>query len=129
MTKAKPSIEKLLSAAKKSKQAKNCGMFLVHNGVVRETAKAKVRKGEKNTKKVKGMIFGYDKKKVEAATKKALKMKGIYYVKVWLNSGDLKVGDDIMIVVVGGDIRPNVINCLQKLVEEIKTKCVVEIEL
>lgn len=125
----KPSIEKLLKDAKKDKVAKKCGMYLVHNGVVRETAKAKVRQGKKKAQDVKGMIFSYDEKKVEKAKKKALKMKGIYYINVWLNSGKLKVGNDIMFVLVGGDIRPNVINCLQKLVEEIKTKCVMEIEL
>ena len=75
------------------------------------------------------MDFDYDKKKVDTAIKKALKMKGIYYIKVWLNSGKLKVGDDIMLVLIGGDIRPHVVDCLQSLVGEIKSKCVVEKEL
>lgn len=125
----KPSIEKLLKDAKKDKNAKKCGMFLVHNGVVRETARAKVRQGKRNAKNVKGMLFSYDEKKVEKAKNKALRMKGIYYISVWLNSGNLKLGDDIMIVLVGGDIRPNVINCLENLVAEIKTKCVIEQEM
>ena len=125
----KPSIEKLLKDAKKDKNAKKCGMFLVHNGVVRETARAKVRQGKRNAKNVKGMLFSYDEKKVEKAKNKALRMKGIYYINVWLNSGNLKLGDDIMIVLVGGDIRPNVINCLENLVAEIKTKCVIEQEM
>lgn len=124
-----PSIEKLLKEAKKLKNAKKCGMFLVHNGIVRVDAKAKVRSLEKCTKKVEGMIFDYDKKKVNEAIKKAKKMKGIYYINVWLNKGKLKVGDDIMLVVVGGDIRPNVIDCLQELVGQIKNECVVEKEL
>ena len=125
----KPSIEKLLKDAKKDKNAKKCGMFLVHNGVVRETARAKVRQGKRNAKNVKGMLFSYDEKKVEKAKNKALRMKGIYYINVWLNSGNLKLGDDIMIVLIGGDIRPNVINCLENLVAEIKTKCVIEQEM
>jgi len=33
-----------------------------------------------------------------------------------------------MYVLVGGDIRPHVIDALQFLVERIKTQCVVEIE-
>ena len=49
-------------------------------------------------------------------------------MRVWLNEGELKVGDDIMYVLVGGDIRPHVIDALQFLVEKIKTQCVVEIE-
>lgn len=125
----KPTFAQLMKEAKASKNSKKCGMFLLHNGVVREDAKAKVREGKKDTKKVIGMSFDYDNKKVNAAIKKAYKMKGIYYIKVWLNKGKLKVGDDIMLVLVGGDIRPNVINCLQSLIGEIKTKCVIEKEL
>ena len=125
----KPTFAQLMKEAKASKNSKKCGMFLLHNGVVREDAKAKVREGKKDTKKVIGMNFDYDNKKVNAAIKKAYKMKGIYYIKVWLNKGKLKVGDDIMLVLVGGDIRPNVIDCLQSLVGEIKTKCVIEKEL
>ena len=129
MKEKKPTFEKIMKEAKASKYASKCGMFLLHNGVVRIDAKAKVREGKKNTKKVIGMNFDYDKKKVDAAIKKALKMKGIYYIKVWLNSGKLKVGDDIMLVLIGGDIRPHVVDCLQSLVGEIKSKCVVEKEL
>ena len=129
MKEKKPTFEKIMKEAKASKYASKCGMFLLHNGVVRIDAKAKVREGKKNTKKVIGMDFDYDKKKVDVAIKKALKMKGIYYIKVWLNSGKLKVGDDIMLVLIGGDIRPHVVDCLQSLVGEIKSKCVVEKEL
>ena len=129
MKEKKPTFEKIMKEAKASKYASKCGMFLLHNGVVRIDAKAKVREGKKNTKKVIGMDFDYDKKEVDAAIKKALKMKGIYYIKVWINSGKLKVGDDIMLVLIGGDIRPHVVDCLQSLVGEIKSKCVVEKEL
>ncbi len=56
-------------------------------------------------------------------------MDGIFYIKVWLNEGKLKVGEDIMYVLIGGDIRPRVIDALQFLVGKIKTECVTEIEL
>ena len=125
----KPTIAKLFNDAKSSKNANKCGMFLLHNGTVRVDAKQKVREGKKGTKKVSGMIFDYDQKKVDAAIKKAQKLPGIYYIKVWLNNGKLKLGDDIMLVLVGGDIRPHVIDCLQSLVGELKTKCVIENEL
>ncbi len=45
---------------------------------------------------------------------------GIGYVLVWLNSGELAVGDDIMLVHIGGDIRPRLIDGLQRLVPTIK---------
>ena len=54
---------------------------------------------------------------------------GIYYIKVWLNEGELTMGDDIMYVLIGGDIRPRVVDALHYLVGRIKNECVVETEL
>jgi len=126
--KPSPSIEAWLKEAKADPSARNVGMYLVHNGTVRESAKAKVRRGE-DAADVTGMEFSYDAAKVEAAIAEAYKLPGIYYIKAWLNEGYLEVGDDIMYVLIGGDIRPNVVNCLQSLVETIKTQCVKEIEI
>ncbi len=123
-----PSIDKWLKEAKSDMEALNVGMYLVHNGTVRKTPKAKVRKGVDDGSEVLKMDFSYDKAKVDKAVEKAKKMDGIFYVKVWMNEGRLQVGDDIMYVLVGGDIRPHVIDALQALVEEIKTQCVTEIE-
>ena len=55
-------------------------------------------------------------------------MEGIFDIKVWLNEGQLNLGDDIMYILIGGDIRPHVVNALQFLVEKVKTECVIEIE-
>ncbi len=123
-----PSIDQWMKEAKADPSAGLCGMYLVHNGTVRETAKAKVRSGEENTKPVTGMFFQADEEKLEAAVRAARQMEGIYYVRVWLNEGELKPGDDIMLVLVGGDIRPRVIDALQTLVGTIKNECVVEKE-
>ena len=123
-----PSMDSWLQEAKKDPSAKNCGMYLFHNGVVRETAKAVVREGAEDEGPVKGMLFSYDSEKVEAAVEDAKKLPGIYYVRVWLNDGLLGVGDDIMLVLVGGDIRTHVIDALQTLVGTIKNECVIEKE-
>lgn len=128
LKKISPSIDEWLKEAKKDPKASQVGMFLVHNGVVRETPKAKVRLGLDDGSIVKGMEFSYDAEKVNLAIEETYKMDGIFYIKVWLNEGLLEVGDDIMYVLIGGDIRPNVINGLQFLVEKIKTECVTEIE-
>lgn len=117
-----------LDEAKKDPSAKQCGMYLTHNGVVRETAKATVREG-KEADLVHGMKFSYDQEKVDKVVEETLKMDGIYYVRTWLNSGELKVGDDIMFVLIGGDIRPRVVDALNFLVGELKSNCVEEIEL
>lgn len=123
-----PSIDEWLREAKACPAASEIGMFLTHNGVVRETPKAKVRQGLDDGSSVKGMEFYYDAEKVEAVIRKTYEMDGIFYVKVWLNEGLLEVGDDIMYTLIGGDIRPHVVDALQFLVEKIKTECVTEIE-
>ena len=123
-----PSMDAWLKEAKRDASAAGCGMYLFHNGVVRETARARVRDGAENTAAVSGMNFSYDAEKVEKARQAALQMPGISYARVWLNSGALRVGDDIMLVLVGGDIRPHVIDALQTLVGEIKNHCVTEQE-
>jgi len=128
MKKLSPSIDEWLKEAKTDPAAVQVGMFLVHNGVVRQTPKAKVRQGIDDGSMVKGMEFAYDAAKVDAATAKTYKMDGIFHVRVWLNEGMLELGDDIMYVLIGGDIRPHVIDALQFLVEKIKSECVTEIE-
>lgn len=128
MKKQSPSMDEWLKEAKADPIALQEGMYLVHNGVVRQTPKAKVRQGIDDGSMVKGMEFTYDEIKVDDAIAEAYKMKGIFHIKVWLNEGRLDLGDDIMYILIGGDIRPHVIDALQFLVEKIKSECVVEIE-
>ena len=129
MSKEIPSIDAWLKEAKAHESAPLCGMYLTHNGTVRQTAKAKVRYGAENTRDVTGMYFSYDEEKVNGVIADAYQLEGIYYIKVWLNEGQLKMGDDIMYVLIGGDIRPRVVDALNYLVGRIKNECVVETEL
>ena len=124
-----PSIDAWLKEAKADPSAPKIGMYLTHNGVVRETAKAAVRNGDKAAGAVRGMLFSYDAEKVALAIEDTYKLDGVYYIKTWLNEGELQVGDDLMYVLIGGDIRPHVIDALQYLVGRIKSDCVVEAEL
>ena len=117
-----------MKEAKAHESAPKIGMYLIHNGVVRQSARAKVREDAADTKPVIGMRFSYDAEKVDAAIRETYKLDGIYYLKVWLNEGLLQVGDDIMYVLVGGDIRPHVVDAMQYLVGRIKAECVNEME-
>ena len=126
--KLSPSIDQWLAEAKTHESAPNIGMYLTHNGIVRETAKAQVRYGETDTNPVKGMLFSYDQSKVDQVVEATYQMEGIYYIRIWLNEGELQVGDDIMYVLIGGDIRPHVVDALQYLVGRIKNECVTETE-
>lgn len=127
--KAPPSMDAWLREAKQHESAPKIGMYLTHNGIVRQSAKAKVRYGAEDTKPVTGMYFSYEQEKVDAIIAETYKMDGIYYIRVWLNEGELDVGDDIMYVLIGGDIRPHVVDALQYLVGRIKSECVTEKEL
>lgn len=126
---AVPSADAWLKAAKADAAASGCGMFLLHNGVVRRSAKARVRHGENEAPDVVGMRFSYDRDKTEAAIARTLALDGISIVRVWMNEGELRVGDDIMYVLIGGDIRPRVVDALQFLVGTLKEECVTETEL
>ncbi len=124
-----PSGDQWIAEAKEDPSAEKIGMYLTHNGIVRRSAKAKVRGGAADARPVEGMDFSYDAPAVEAAIEEAYRLPGIYYIRVWLNEGRLEVGDSIMQVLIGGDIRPHVVDALQFLVGKIKSECVSETEL
>ena len=124
-----PSVDAWLKEAKEDGSAPQCGMYLTHNGIVRSDARAKVRENDENTLPVRAMLFSYDEDKVNAAVAQTYCMPGIYYVRTWLNEGELHPGDDIMFVLIGGDIRPHVVDALQFLVGELKSHCVEEKEI
>lgn len=124
-----PSMDEWLKEAKTHESAEKVGMYLTHNGVVRKTARAKVRQGAKDTRPVGKMIFSYDQKKVDCVIADTYRMEGIFYIRVWLNEGELQVGEDIMYVLIGGDIRPHTVDALQYLVGRIKNECVTETEI
>ena len=125
----RPSLDEWLAEAKADPAAPECGMYLFHTGVVRSTPKAKVREGEETGRTVRAVDFSFDAGKVAEAVAGAKQRPGIFHVRVWLNSGIVPVGGELMLVLVGGDIRPRVIDALQSLVGEIKTSCVTEKEL
>ncbi len=122
-------LDSWLAEAKAHESAGKVGMYLMHNGIVRETSRAQVRDGVKDTRPVTAMDFAYDREKLDAAVAAAYKMPGIYYIRTWLAEGRLQVGDDIMYVLVGGDIRPHVMDALDYLVGRIKAECVSETEI
>ena len=128
MPKEIPSLDSWLAEAKASENADKCGMFLAHNGVVRATAKAQVRNGQ-SMPAVTQVEFSYDEEGLQKAVAEALTWEGVYYVRAWLNEGVLDVGDSIMYVLIGADIRPRCIDALQRLVGNIKNNLVVEKEI
>ena len=104
-------------------------MYLTHNGTVRITSREQVRNGNRDAGPVRGMLFSYQEDRVAAAIEATRRMDGVHYVRAWLNQGELRVGDDLMYVLVGCDTRPHAVDALQYLVGRLKTECVEEREL
>ena len=129
LAKPEPAMDAWLKEAKADPKAAQCGMFLTHNGVVRITPKQQVREGVEGLGEVAQVEFSYDAEGVAAAEKEALTWPGVYYVRTWLNEGALNVGDSIMYVMIGADIRLRCIDALNKLVGKIKNDLVVEKEI
>ena len=125
----KPSADAWLREAKADALASGVGMYLIHNGVVRATARATVRDGDPHALPVTGLELRCDRKKLDTAVDACRAAEGIRFVRVWVNEGRLAVGDDMMYVLVGGDIRSRVVPALSGLVDKIKSDCVTETEL
>ena len=73
-----PSMDAWLKEARAHESAPKIGMYLTHNGVVRQSAKAKVRYGAQDTEEVTGMLFSYDAEKVSAVIADTYQMEVIY---------------------------------------------------
>jgi molybdopterin synthase catalytic subunit len=113
-------IEKWIEDVKRTVDPGELGMILVHNGVVRATSK--------EGKPVKAMRLSYDRELLAAAVDEAKKCDGIADVRVWINEGDLNIGDDIMYVLVAGRFRTDVLPVLQGLLSKVKGEVVREAE-
>lgn len=114
-------IEQWISDIKRGCPPDMLGMILVHNGIVRATSK--------HGKSVAGMKLSYDQAMLDKAVRRFRNMVGIVDIRVWINEGLLKVGDDIMYVCVAGRFRKDILPVFQELITLIKTEIVREEEL
>ncbi|NLE11533.1 MAG: molybdenum cofactor biosynthesis protein MoaE, partial [Actinobacteria bacterium] len=99
-------IQTWLTEIKSGPDAAKIGMYLVHNGVVRGTAR--------DGAAVNGMDLSYDPERLEEVLADVGSQPGVVAVRAWVNEGRLAVGDDIMYVLVAGNIRENVFPRLQE---------------
>jgi len=89
-------------------------MVLCHNGVVRATSR--------DGRKVSGLRVAVDHDRLDNILQNARQTPGIVDVQVEIaEDRDLSVGDDVMVLVVAGDIRENVIRTLENTLNDIKT--------
>jgi molybdopterin synthase catalytic subunit len=114
-------IEKMLNEIKAHADPKELGMILVHNGVVRGTSK--------NGQPIKMLRLSFNQNKLIDLVEKFKKKNGIVNIKVWINRGELNVGDSIMYLLVAGKFRKNIMPVFEELLSIIKENIINEHEL
>ncbi len=111
-------ISKTIAELKKDPAfAENVGMVLVHNGVVRAWSR-KDRQG------VSSITIRVDRERLEQLRQEYERKPGIYRVVVEAREGDLAPGDDVLFIIVAGDIREHVKPVLSELLDRIKAEAV-----
>ena len=113
-------IDEWLREVKQRANPEDLGMILVHNGIVRGTSKS--------GSPVQGMKLSYDQKRLNSILPIFKQRTGVVEVKVWINSGNLKVGDNIMFVLVAGRFKTDVLPVFEELLSLIKNEIVTEEE-
>ncbi|PLX91622.1 MAG: molybdenum cofactor biosynthesis protein [Desulfuromonas sp.] len=111
-------ISKTIAEMKKDPNfADNVGMVLIHNGIVRGWSR-----GDHST--VNKMKVVSDLDKIERIRQDIEAMPGIYKVSVEARSGVMKPGDDVLFLIVAGDIRENVKPALALMLDRVKAEAV-----
>jgi len=93
------------------------GMVLVHNGVVRGRSRL-------DGKPVERLEVHPDHGKIEAICRELSQRPGIFSVTAQANDGVFTPGDDLLFIIVAGDIRENVAPMLVEALNRIKSEAV-----
>jgi len=100
----------------------NVGMLLIHNGTVRNWSRA-------DKKQVVALETQVDEEKVESLRQEYLTKEGIYEIVVETHSGQFQPGDDLLFIIVAGDLRENVKPVLADLLDRIKAEAITKKEI
>ena len=107
-------IANMIADIRRRPDFRNVGMLLAHNGVVRETTR--------DSRSVRGLRVSVDHDRLQWVLNEQRMRPGIIDIRVAIaEDQDLAVGEDVMILVVAGDIRENVIAVLTETLNLIKT--------
>ncbi len=107
-------INKMIDSLKARPDFHKMGMIASHLGVVRGNSL--------NGRQVTSIEVKFDKDKIIDIANESKLLPGIVEVLIETCDGNLNVGDDIMAVVVGGDIRDHVFPALVDTVNRIKAE-------
>ena len=109
-----------IEEVKQTTNPEELGMILIHNGIVRGTSKS--------GKPVQGMKLSFDEIKLKSVIPIFKHRKGVVEVKVWINAGNLKVGDNIMLLLIAGRFKTDVLPVFEELLAFVKNEIVTEEE-
>ncbi|MUM78661.1 molybdenum cofactor biosynthesis protein [Pseudodesulfovibrio sp. F-1] len=101
--------------------ADNVGMILVHNGVVRAWSR-KDRTG------VSAIEVTPDLERIEAIRREIEAREGIFRAVAHAKGGLMHPGDDVLFLIVAGDIRENVKPALAEFLDRVKAEAVTKRE-
>lgn len=113
-------LQDLVDKIKRETDPAKVGMIACHNGVVRGTTRA----GEAADY----LDIDVDTEAWERVLNKMRREMGIAAVEAHLFTGRRKVGEDVMLIAVAGDIRENVLPVLEKTVNGLKKEAVLKSE-
>lgn len=102
--------------------ADNVGMILIHNGVVRNWSR-------KDRARVTALEVAPDYDKIEMLRQEYLQHEGIFDIIIEAFSGTFQPGDDLLYIIVAGDIRENIKPVLSDLLDRVKAEAVTKKEL
>jgi molybdopterin synthase catalytic subunit len=107
-------ITSMIDSIKRHPDYHHAGMILCHNGVVRGTSR--------DGRQVSGLTISVDDDKLRQVIDRYKQTPGIIEILVEIaDNKHLRVGDDVMLLAVAGDIRENVISVLKDTLNAIKT--------
>ncbi len=105
--------QQIIDQIKQHPNADDIGMILSHTGIVRGSSR--------DGRQVSGLLVHVDHEKLEQIIEKEKKSPGIVDIRVHIfENTPLEVGDEIMHLVVAGDIREHVLPILERTLNTIK---------
>jgi molybdopterin synthase catalytic subunit len=97
------------------------GMMLTHHGVVRATSR--------DGRPVSGVRLEVRRDAIDEIVKTEKQHSGIVEILVEITTKtELAVGDDIMMIVVAGDFRENVLSCMTRMIDAVKQRVTAKTE-
>ncbi|MCG8471209.1 MAG: molybdenum cofactor biosynthesis protein MoaE [Desulfobacterales bacterium] len=108
-------VHEMIQTIKRHPDFSKAGMVLAHNGVVRESSR--------DGRPVTGLTVHVDHDRLKELLSSYKKREGIVDILIQIEEEKpLSVGDDVMVIVVAGDIREHVLETLEGFLNAVKSE-------